>query len=160
MAGDAIGAAGGDARASRIAFHAVIAGVARSCGDGSHRRDEFGETWPWPLTLPVTVSEMDDTRSVSPGLRIFFWSRAAIWVVAVISVVFFERASDPGGEWDAPRLHELGTVIDVWARWDSNWFLKIAEDLLAIFGGQQGGNDRAKVHWSPSISRWRRRACI
>ncbi len=71
---------------------------------------------------------VDDTRSVSPGLRIFLWSRAAIWVVAVVSVVFFERASDPGAEWDAPRLHELGTVIDVWARWDSNWFLKIAEE--------------------------------
>ena len=71
---------------------------------------------------------VDDTRSVSPGLRIFLWSRAAIWVVAVISVVFFERASDPGAEWDTPRLHELGTVIDVWARWDSNWFLKIAEE--------------------------------
>ncbi len=71
---------------------------------------------------------VDDTRSVSPGLRIFLWSRAAIWVVAVVSVVFFERASDPGAEWDAPRLHELGTAIDVWARWDSNWFLKIAEE--------------------------------
>ncbi|MCY7303871.1 MAG: glycosyltransferase family 39 protein [Thermoleophilia bacterium] len=67
----------------------------------------------------------DDTRSASPALRIFLWSRAAIWVVAIIAVVFFERA-DPGAEWDSPRLHELGTVIDVWARWDSNWFLKIA----------------------------------
>jgi len=70
----------------------------------------------------------DDTRSVSPGLRIFLWSRAAVWVVAVVTVLFFNRASDPGAEWDTPRLHELGTVIDVWARWDSNWFLKIAED--------------------------------
>jgi hypothetical protein len=70
----------------------------------------------------------DDTRSGSPGLRIFLWSRAAIWVVAVIAVVFFERSLSPGGEWDSPRLHELGTVIDVWARWDSDWFLKIAEE--------------------------------
>ena len=70
----------------------------------------------------------DDTRSVSPGLRIFLWSRAAIWVVAVIAVVLFERASHPGAVWDAPRLHELGRAIDVWARWDSNWFLKIAEE--------------------------------
>jgi len=70
----------------------------------------------------------DDTRSVSPALRIFLWSRAAIWVVAVIAVVFFERASDPGAEWDSPRMHELGTVIDVWARWDSDWFLKIAAE--------------------------------
>jgi hypothetical protein len=70
----------------------------------------------------------DDTRSVSPGLRVFLWSRAAIWVVAVVAVVFFERSSNPGAEWDTPRLHELGTVIDVWARWDSNWFLQIAEE--------------------------------
>ena len=70
----------------------------------------------------------DDTRSASPALRIFLWSRAAIWVVAVITVVFFERDLNPGGEWDSPRLHELGTVIDVWARWDSDWFLKIAEE--------------------------------
>ena len=70
----------------------------------------------------------DDSRSVSPGLRIFLWSRAAIWVVAVVAVVFFDRTLAAGAEWDSPRLHELGTVIDVWARWDSDWFLKIAEE--------------------------------
>lgn len=70
----------------------------------------------------------DDTRSVSPGLRIFLWSRAAIWVVAVAAVVLFDGASKRGAEWDSDRLHELGTVIDVWARWDSEWFLKIAEE--------------------------------
>lgn len=70
----------------------------------------------------------DDTRSASPALRIFLLSRAVLWVVALVAVVFFERASDPGAEWDSPRLHELGTVIDVWARWDSDWFLKIATE--------------------------------
>ncbi|MSO95776.1 MAG: hypothetical protein EXQ81_08290 [Thermoleophilia bacterium] len=70
----------------------------------------------------------DDTRSVSPGLRIFLWSRVAVWLVAVIAIVFFNRTPGLGAEWDSPRLHELGTVIDVWARWDSDWFLKIAED--------------------------------
>ena len=70
----------------------------------------------------------DDVRSASSALRIFLWSRAAIWVVAVITVAVFERSLDPGGEWDSPRLHELGTVVDVWARWDSDWFLKIAEE--------------------------------
>ncbi|MEI7760770.1 MAG: mannosyltransferase family protein [Thermoleophilia bacterium] len=68
------------------------------------------------------------TRSVSPGLRIFLWSRLAVWFVAVMTVVFFSRAPDPGAEWDSSRLHELGTVIDVWARWDSDWFLRIAAD--------------------------------
>jgi Mannosyltransferase (PIG-V) len=70
----------------------------------------------------------DDSRSVSPGLRIFLWSRAAIWVVAVVAAVFFDRTLAAFAEWDSPRLHELGTVIDVWARWDSDWFLKIAEE--------------------------------
>ncbi|MEO5632717.1 mannosyltransferase family protein [Gaiella sp.] len=70
----------------------------------------------------------DDTRSVSPALRIFLWSRVAIWIVAVIAAVFFEGASDRGAEWDSARLHELGTVLDVWARWDSDWFLRIAGD--------------------------------
>lgn len=70
----------------------------------------------------------DDSRSVSPGLRIFLWSRAAIWVVAVVAVALFDRTLDAGAEWDSPRLHELGNVIDVWARWDSDWFLKIAEE--------------------------------
>lgn len=69
----------------------------------------------------------DDTRSVSPALRIFLWSRAAIWVVALIAVVLVGGAAERGAEWDSSRLHELGTVIDVWARWDSDWFLKIAE---------------------------------
>ena len=70
----------------------------------------------------------DDTRSVSPGLRIFLWSRVAIWLVAVVAVVFADRSSNRGAEWDSERLHELGTVIDVWARWDSDWFLRIAEE--------------------------------
>jgi hypothetical protein len=26
-----------------------------------------------------------------------------------------------------PRLHELGAAVDVWARWDSDWYLRIAE---------------------------------
>jgi hypothetical protein len=69
-----------------------------------------------------------DTRSVSPALRIFLWSRAVIWVVAVAAVLLVGGAAERGAEWDSPRLHELGTVIDVWARWDSDWFLKIAEE--------------------------------
>src|SRR4029077_15527899 len=30
--------------------------------------------------------------------------------------------------WDDPNLtHDLGAITDVWARWDSVWFLRIAE---------------------------------
>ena len=32
------------------------------------------------------------------------------------------------GEWDSDRLHDVGAAVDVWARWDSDWFLRIAEN--------------------------------
>ena len=70
----------------------------------------------------------DDTRSVAPALRLFLWSRAAIWLLAVVAVVGFDGALNARrGEWDSARLHDLGAAIDVWARWDSDWFLRIAE---------------------------------
>jgi hypothetical protein len=71
----------------------------------------------------------DDTRSVAPALRIFLWSRAVIWLVAGVTVVAFDGALNARrGEWDSERLHDLGAVLDVWARWDSDWFLRIAEN--------------------------------
>ena len=70
----------------------------------------------------------DDKRSVTPALRLFIWSRAAIWVLAVVAIVGFDGALNARrGEWDSARLHDLGAAIDVWARWDSDWFLRIAE---------------------------------
>lgn len=71
----------------------------------------------------------DDKRSVAPALRLFLWSRAAIWLLAVVTVVGFDGALNARrGEWDSARLHDLGPVVDVWARWDSDWFLRIAQD--------------------------------
>jgi len=70
----------------------------------------------------------DDKRSVAPAIWLFVWTRAAIWVLAVVAVVGFDGSLNARrGEWDNARLHDLGAVIDVWARWDSDWFLKIAE---------------------------------
>ena len=63
-----------------------------------------------------------------PALRIFLWSRLAIWALAAGTVLLFESELNPNrGPWDTPRLHQLGAVVDVWARWDSNWYLRIAE---------------------------------
>jgi hypothetical protein len=63
-----------------------------------------------------------------PALRVFVWSRLALWAVAAVTVLAFEDELNPAlGRWDAPRLHELGRVVDVWARWDSDWYLRIAE---------------------------------
>jgi len=63
-----------------------------------------------------------------PALRIFLWSRFGIWALAAATVLLFEDELNPSrGRWDTPRLHELGAAVDVWARWDSNWYLRIAE---------------------------------
>lgn len=63
-----------------------------------------------------------------PALRIFVWSRLAIWALAAGTVLLFEDDLNPArGRWDSPRLHELGAAADVWARWDSDWYLRIAE---------------------------------
>ena len=71
----------------------------------------------------------DDTRNSAPALRLFLLSRAAIWLLAVVVVVGFDGALNARrGEWDSARLHDLGAVVDVWSRWDSDWFLRIAED--------------------------------
>jgi hypothetical protein len=66
--------------------------------------------------------------SSSPVLGIFVWSRAAIWAAALFALFVFQPNRHPlAAIWDDPKLtHELGAVTDVWARWDSVWFLRIA----------------------------------
>ncbi len=65
---------------------------------------------------------------MGPALRLFLWSRAAIWVIAATTALAFDSHLNPERRrWDSPRLHDLGVAIDVWARWDSDWFLRIAE---------------------------------
>ncbi len=64
-----------------------------------------------------------------PALVIFLVSRAAVWALAAATVLAFgDRLNPDRAPWDTPRLHELGAAVDVLARWDSNWFLKIAEE--------------------------------
>ncbi len=65
----------------------------------------------------------------SEALSIFFWSRLALWTAAVFALLAFVPNRHPNADrWDSPRLHELGYGIDVWARWDSDWFLLIAQE--------------------------------
>jgi Mannosyltransferase (PIG-V) len=65
-----------------------------------------------------------------PVLDLFLWSRAAIWAAVVFAFLVFEPNRHPlADRWDRPELtRDLGLLIDVWARWDSVWFLRIAED--------------------------------
>jgi Mannosyltransferase (PIG-V) len=60
---------------------------------------------------------------------VFLWSRAAIWAGVVFAFLVFEPNRHPEADrWDRPELtHDLGLLVDVWARWDSVWFLRIAE---------------------------------
>ena len=67
-----------------------------------------------------------------PVLPIFVWSRVAVWLAALFTLLVFVPDRHPEADrWDSPRLHELGDGIDVWARWDSDWYLRIAEDGYA-----------------------------
>jgi hypothetical protein len=75
-----------------------------------------------------------------PALGIFLWSRAAIWLGALFSLYWFEPHRHPNADrWDRPILHDLGSFTDVWARWDSAFFLQIAEH----------GYDRASAAFYP-----------
>jgi hypothetical protein len=73
--------------------------------------------------LPARVA----TRN--PAVEIFIWSRLAIWAAALFALYAFEPSRNPdAARWDDPSVtHDLGAVTDVWARWDSVWFLRIAE---------------------------------
>jgi hypothetical protein len=74
----------------------------------------------------VRVGQRHDRR---PALEIFVWSRAAIWIGAVFAFFFFEPNRNPNADrWDTARLHDLGYFTDIWARWDSDFFLRIAQD--------------------------------
>jgi mannosyltransferase PIG-V len=60
--------------------------------------------------------------------ELFVWSRLAIWAAALFALYVFQPDRNPRASiWDGPVFHDLGSFTDVWARWDSGWFLRIAE---------------------------------
>jgi dolichyl-phosphate-mannose-protein mannosyltransferase len=73
----------------------------------------------------------------SAPVRIFLWSRTAIWVGALFALFVFDPNRGPyAARLDVRRLtHDLGAVTDVWARWDSIPYLQIAEHG---YGGAKG----------------------
>lgn len=77
----------------------------------------------------MTCVSARDRFPATPALRIFLWSRLAVGALAAGSVLLLDASLNPERfRWDSPRLHELGALVDVWARWDSDWFLRIAAD--------------------------------
>jgi hypothetical protein len=90
------------------------------------------------------------------ALDVYLWSRAAIWSAAIFALYWFEPNRHPQADrWDSPLIHDLGSFTDVWARWDSVFFVRIAEHgydhasaafyplypgLIAVLGRVFGGH--------------------
>ena len=88
----------------------------------------------------ATRRELRLDLASGPALGIFLWSRAAIWAGALFALYWFEPHRHPNADrWDTPLMHDLGSFTDVWARWDSAFFLQIAEH----------GYDRASAAFYP-----------
>ncbi|MGH3002129.1 MAG: mannosyltransferase family protein [Gaiellaceae bacterium] len=70
-------------------------------------------------------------------LWLFAWSRIAVWVGAVFALLTFVPDGDPTKiHRDDPHLiHGLGYLTDVWARWDSYWFIRIAHHGYDVAAG-------------------------
>jgi Mannosyltransferase (PIG-V) len=76
------------------------------------------------------AAELEPTRVARrSAVEIFVWSRALLWIGALAALFTLEPMRNPrAARWDDPSLtHDLGAVTDVWARWDSVHFLRIAE---------------------------------
>ena len=86
-----------------------------------------GQRLPERQASGVSTPAPPDARS--PVLGIWLWSRAAIWAAALFALYTFQPNRNPlAARWDDTSLtHDLGAFTDVWARWDSVWFLRIAE---------------------------------
>lgn len=77
----------------------------------------------------ATMAAVGAFHRAAPALRVFLWSRLALWLLAAGTAVLLDASLNPErARWDSGRLHELGSVVDVWARWDSDWFVRIAAD--------------------------------
>lgn len=87
----------------------------------------------------------------------FVWTRVAITAVALLATLLPTHARLER-EGASPLLHDLGWPIDLWARWDSVWYLTIAEQgyhgaaetlafwplypaFVAVIGAVLGGHD-------------------
>lgn len=77
----------------------------------------------------MVAGQRVEERPAASALEIFLWSRLAIWLAALLALGTLEPLRNPkAGRWDVPSLtRDLGGVTDVWARWDSVHFLRVAE---------------------------------
>ena len=83
-------------------------------------------------------------RILGPTVAFFLWSRAAIWAVALLAWYLHKEPSNQlphfvglapshtEAGWYPPWLHDSGPAHDVWARWDSAWFLAVAHHGYSV----------------------------
>jgi hypothetical protein len=76
-------------------------------------------------------------RAHSETLWIFAWSRIAVWVAALFALLTFLPNGDVNAihRDDPTVIHDLGWLTDVWARWDSFWFIRIAHHGYDVAAG-------------------------
>jgi mannosyltransferase PIG-V len=111
-------------QARREPEYAGILGRLRTRHHGASRPSGALDYFPdRPLKLPPVRTARN------PAVEIFLWSRGAVWLAALLALTLLDGSRNPrAGIWDEPALtHDLGRITDVWARWDSVWFLRIAE---------------------------------
>ena len=106
--------------------------------------------------VPVGTNPGVPARRSWYAVRTFLWTRTAIWILALIATTLptHTRLEREGA---SPMLHDLGWPIDLWARWDSTWYLTIAQNgyhgaaetlafwplypaLVALVGAALGGH--------------------
>jgi len=78
---------------------------------------------------PAREIGLPPARQARSAVEIFLWSRGVIWLGALFALATLVPMRNPrAARWDDPALtHDLGGVTDVWARWDSVHFLRVAE---------------------------------
>ncbi len=78
---------------------------------------------------PPSRPQLRVDRTRNPGPALFLSSRALLWAAAVFAFLWFEPNRHPNaGRWDSPLIHTWGYGLDIWARWDSVFFVRIARD--------------------------------
>ncbi len=109
------------------------------------------------MSASAGVSPAQPAARLSYAVRTFLWTRVAITAVALLATLLPTHARLER-EGASPLLHDLGWPIDLWARWDSVWYLTIAEQgyhgaaetlafwplypaLVAVIGAVLGGHD-------------------